>query len=488
MPQNYCRLGGGENQRVLIIGGGDVGVELARRLADGWQVTIMDLDTGPARTALAAEGVLDNISFHDGDATSRLQLEQAGAALADAVALTTRPDAVALEAGKILRRDFTIARLFALLRQAEMSKEFDELSIPYVHDFEAVAGTLIGRVTRGSRVASDVGLGAGEIIETEIMPNSSVIGKPLSVLNPHRWLVAAVYREDTLVVPHGETCFEKGDRVLLVGDPNILPCVARFLSTGHSEFPLPYGTGVGVLAPGRKSNVAHEVEYLLNSTHAGFVEFLEEGPESMDLDEVKRQFSNPSVDLRQTIVESLDEGPLAKQLDDQDLGLLVLPPPTNNWMTRTGLRGSAFLRRLQGLNVPTLVARGTHPYRRIMLVISDPELDSGATVLAIDIARMLDASLTVVVANPPDFVAGPRYAGSIDSALEGAVELARSYGLTAEVIRLTGNPVRQMLEASRMFDLAVAGWAGNTRTTILRPRVEQSLVHQAPCSMLVLPG
>jgi uncharacterized protein len=487
MPQNYCRLGGGENQRLLIIGGGDVGVELARRLADGWQVTVMDLDTGPARTALAAYGVIDNIAFHDGDATSRLQLEQAGAALADAVVLTTRPDSVALEAGRILRRDFTIPRLLALLRQAEMSAEFDELKIPYVHDFKAVTGTLIGRVTRGSRVASDVGLGAGEIIETEIMPNSSVIDKPLSLLSPHRWLVAAVYRENTLVVPHGETRFEKGDRVLLVGDPSILPCIARFLSTGHSEFPLPYGTGIGVVSPGSKSPVAHEVEYLLGSTHAGFIEFLEESADALDLEAVKRQFSDPSADLRQTVVEKLGIGPIAPRLDELDLGLLVLPPPADGWMTRSGFKGSGFLRRLQGLNVPTLVARGTHPYRRIMLAISDPELDSGATVLAIDIARMLDASLTVVVANPPDFVAGPRYAGSIDGALEGAVELARSYGLMAEVTRLTGNPVRRMLAASRKFDLAVVGWSRNDRTSFLRPRVEQSLVHQAPCSVLVLP-
>ena len=404
MSRDYSRLGGGENQRILIIGGGDVGVELARRLADGWQITLMDLDTEPARTALARHGDLTNITFHAGDATSRLQLEQAGAALADAVVLTTRPDAVALEAGRILRRDFTIARLFVLLRQAEMSGEFDALSIPYVHDFEAVAGTLVGRVTRGSRVASDIGLGAGEIIETEIMPNSSVIGKPLSVLSPHRWLVAAVYRENALVVPHGETRFEKGDRVLLVGDPNFLPSVARFLSTGHSEFPLPYGTGIGVVAPGRKSDVAHEVEYLLESTRAGFAEFLENGPDSLDLEAVKRQFGDPSQDLRQTVVEGLGAGPFAVLLDELDLGLLVVSPPTDHWMVRSGLRGSTLLKRLQGFNVPTLVARGTHPYRRIMLAISDPELDSGATVLAIDIARMLDASLTVVVANPPDFV------------------------------------------------------------------------------------
>ncbi len=106
------------------------------------------------------------------------------------------------------------------------------------------------------------------------MPNSSVIGKPLSVLSPNRWLVAAVYRENTLVVPHGETRFERGDRILLVGDPSILPSIARFLSTGHSEFPLSYGSGIGVVASNATSTVASEVDFLLNSTQADFIQFL----------------------------------------------------------------------------------------------------------------------------------------------------------------------------------------------------------------------
>ncbi len=488
MSQEYCRVGGGEAQRVLVVGGGDVGVELARRLADGWQVTLMDLDTGPARTALAQHRVLDRIIFHDGDATSRLQLEQAGAASADAIVLTTRPDEVALEVGRVLRRDFATARVIALLRRAEMSEQFDALEIPYIHDFEAVTGTLIGRVTQGSRVATDVGLGMGEIIETEIMPNSSVIDKPLSLLKPHRWLIAAVYRNNALVVPHRETTLQQGDRVLLVGDPNILPCIARFLATGHSEFPLAYGAGIGILAPDSKSDVALEAEYLLRSTHAEFIEVLEESTETDALEALEKQLADPELDLRLTHIKGLSSQPLATTLADQDLGLLVMPPPVTGWMERIGLRRSRVLQRLNNFAVPTLIARGSHPYRSVMLAVGDLDFDAGTTSLAIDVARMLSASLTIVVATPPDFVAGTSFAGSMESTLENTVELARSYGLTARVLKLTGNPVRQVLAAASKFDLAVVGWPTDARTTFLRPRVEQSLVHQGTCSVLVLPG
>lgn len=488
MSQEYCRAPVGEGQRVLVVGGGDVGVELARRLAEGWQVTIMDLDTEPARTALAQHGGLDNITFHEGDATSRLQLEQAGAPTADTIVLTVKPDDVALEVGRVLRRDFANARVVALLRQAEMAAQFDAMAIPYVHDFEAVTGTLIGRVTQGSRVATDVGLGMGEIIETEIMPNSSIIDKPLSLLKPHRWLIAAVYRENALVVPHGDTTLKEGDRVLLVGDPNILPCIARFLATGHSEFPLAYGAGIGILAPGRKSDVAREAEYLLTSTHAEFAELLEEGAEPELLETLRNQFADPELDLRLAQVDGVGSGPLAAALETRDLGLVVLRPPKTTLAERLGIRRSSLLQRLSKVAIPTLIARGSHPYRSIMLAIGDLDFDAGTANLAIDVARMLGATLTVVVATPPDFVAGTSFAGDMDVTLESTVELARSYGLTAKVIKLTGNPVRQVLAAATKFDLAVVGWPRNARVTFLRPRVEQSLVHLGTCSVLVLPG
>jgi Trk K+ transport system NAD-binding subunit/nucleotide-binding universal stress UspA family protein len=488
MSQNYCRLTGGDNQQLLIIGGGDVGVELARRLADGWQVTMMDLDTGPAQTALAKHGVFDTVSFVEGDATSRLQLERAGAANADAIVITTRPDEVGLETARILRGDFGADRLLVLLRQAEMAPRFDELSIPYVHDYEAVAGSLVGRITRGSRIAGDIGLGSGELLETEIMPNSSVIGKPLALLSPQRWLVAAIYRKNALVVPHGNTQLEAGDRVLLVGDPTILPCIARFLSTGHSEFPLPYGSNLGILAPPDPAPLIPEVEYLLQSTRAESVEFISPLEGLLDMDRTRGLFVNQGTIMRQVPTKGLATGPIVEHLQSRDIGLLVAPPPEDRWMDRTGLSHSAFLRRLDGYPVPTLVARNTFPYKSIMLVIADPAFNMGAAIMAIDVARMLHAGLTVTVAVPPDFVSGTRFAQALDTTVSDVVDLAHSYRVTLEVVKLMGNPVQKILATSGRFHLAVCGYSGKTRHNLLRPSVEQALVHRAQCSVLVLPA
>lgn len=81
-------------RRALIVGAGRTGVELARRLGGAWEVTLLDLDTEPARTALADWVSAHPFRFAKGDGTSRLVLEEAGARTMDAVAVAAPPDFV----------------------------------------------------------------------------------------------------------------------------------------------------------------------------------------------------------------------------------------------------------------------------------------------------------------------------------------------------------------------------------------------------------
>ncbi len=123
-----------------------------------------------------------------------------------------------------------------------------------------------------------------------------------------------------------------------------------------------------------------------------------------------------------------------------------------------------------------------------MFVVSAPALDTEAAVLAIDAARMLGGALTVAVGTPPDFVQGAGFGDALHAAADAALELARSYGVPAERLELSGNPVRRVLAAAEKFDLVVAGWERRSQGGLLRPGMAVSLVHRAPCSVMILPG
>jgi len=53
-------------------------------------------------------------------------------------------------------------------------------------------------------------------------------------------------------VPHGDTVIQKGDRVVVIGDPAILPSIATHIGSGESEFPRHYGSNI--VALGNRDN------------------------------------------------------------------------------------------------------------------------------------------------------------------------------------------------------------------------------------------
>ena len=66
-------------------------------------------------------------------------------------------------------------------------------------------------------------------------------------MQPKSWLVAAIYRNGKLLVPHGETIIRAGDEVVVVGEPEILDRELSFLRGGQILFPSQYGIRIGVI-------------------------------------------------------------------------------------------------------------------------------------------------------------------------------------------------------------------------------------------------
>ncbi|MBN2204225.1 MAG: universal stress protein, partial [Thermoleophilia bacterium] len=419
-------------------------------------------------------------------ATSRLVLERAGATRVDAVVVTAGSHEASLEASRILKQDLHVSDVTVLLRGDASPKPFQALGVDVVRGVEAQSALLASAVTKGSRIAAGVGLGRGEVMESEILPNSSVIGKPLSSLHPRRWLVAAVYRDDELIVPHGDTRLEAGDRVLLVGDPAILPGIARFLRTGHSEFPLHYGTAIVVPADAAPPATLPELAWLSRHSKAQALELVAcgDGAAAQPLVQWAQAEGLPA---RVACTGQDTRAHLAEAMLRRDVGILVQAPEPIPWHKRLGFGWTPLMRRIAPLRSPVLVPRGTFPWERILLALTDPEFDVETSILAIDAARCFDASLTVGVAPAPEFVTGAGVAEELRRQQEEVRELATSYGVRVARLEFEGNPVAATLAASAGFQLLVLGFRSGSRNSLGRPSVEQNLVHRAPCSVLVLP-
>ena len=252
--------------RIVLIGAGRTSGPIVRRLARSAPLTVIDTSSS-ALAIVGARGALETplpgdssappvtpIRTRLADGTSRLVLEDERGAAREMAALivATGEDRSTLE---ICRQgaELNYRPIVAIVSDADVAKRCEELG---AHGL--VKSQLLGQVveqalqTAGFTVGPAIGFVRGEIIEFRVLPTSPAVGVPLAELRAEGWRVAAIYRGPQLVLPTGKTRLEAEDRVLLVGEPHLLPHAAETLRLGRPTFPLLHGPNVvAFLPPGR---------------------------------------------------------------------------------------------------------------------------------------------------------------------------------------------------------------------------------------------
>jgi hypothetical protein len=473
--------------RILIAGAGQTGRELAVRLQPNWDVVL--LDKNPAKLEiLKAEGAPSDITCVDGDATSALVLKHAGIESAYSALSVMGWDEANLEFCRLASQVFRVPRVTATAVLRSWIPRFEEIGVEVISRPNAITSVLQSRVERGMRTTSDVGLGKGEILEVKVLPHSPAVGKRLEELHPQSWLVGAIYRKSELVVPHGDTKIRAGDGLLLIGEPAILPAIADYFRTGTSEFPLQYGSRVLVANPGghQEGHSVHEAFYLARTTKAlGLKVLLTPEQDANTLLELCE-----SAELPCTMFDWGDEHkrePLGRLLRENDCGCLVLPAPPVGLWERMGIGGQATMEALDQARQPCLIARGTYPYRRILVTVSPGPGAARAVEMALDVARVFSAGLTACAATPPALVVGEERGREIQQALQQAVGMGALYSVQVDSELLEGNPIHQILDQAGRFDLLVLAHRKHRPFHAARPDISRHLLMRAPCSVLVLP-
>lgn len=475
--------------RILLAGLGETGMALAARLSANWDVIGID----PQRPALAGQSSLQQAAKHgslrllQGDATSALVLSKAGLDGILAAVACTGSDEVNLEVLRLARQQHGITNRIALMYSRDWEDRYNAEEIDVVDQDLACASILEARIQRGIKVATSVGLGMGEVVEVEVLPSSSVIGRKLAELHPRRWLVAAVYRQRELIVPHGDTELAAGDRVLLVGEPDILPAIATLVRTGEPEFPLQYGSHIVGLCGPRTARLLEETAYLLEVTRAERFEAIACRGQQQRLQDLARRCAEAGIRYETTCSAQDTVASLLEEHARRDVGVLILPPEPLPLRSRIGLGRSATARIIDMAGSPVLIARSTFPYRRILLVLAELPFRNEAAHLAIDVVRTIGAELHLGLVHQPNLVVGPELRDEMEERRREVENLAGLYHVEVRTRVLEGNPIAEICKASRDFDLLVLPYRKGRKAFLTRPDVGLNLIHRAHCSVMVMP-
>jgi nucleotide-binding universal stress UspA family protein len=396
-----------------------------------------------------------------------------------------------LEAGRV-GRDIGYDPVIAILHDPRSASLYREQRITALDRTHLLADHVERSLhLSGAVVPAGVGLGRGELVEIRVQRTSPVLHRPLKNLALQKWRIAAVFRGDELIVPTGETVLEEDDRVLLVGEPEVLATVTEYLRLGTPQFPRPYGPNVATMEfAGRDEELLAEARWLAQATGAAHVvrgaPEEAENPPPGDREELLTQ-PDHAIDLAPHgfRLPKLSDPELSFKVTAQRPGVVLLRPMRRTALARViGLRGPD-AELCDALLAPLWFARGTHPVRRILLPVSDSPLAMAAAEVAIDITRKLGAALSAINVDLPKAISGL----SEDALHEEVVpvrQLCELYQVPLEYRHREGNPVRHIVEEAARHDLVVLARRRKRRDSYLDPDVALRVARQARCSVLVL--
>jgi trk system potassium uptake protein TrkA len=206
-----------EARRVLIIGGGNVGLSVARELEEQHGgVSAKIIEYNRERSRVLAEQLSRTVVLQ-GDVLDREILDEANTRATETVVAVTNDDEVNILASLLAKRD-GCQRAITLVNNATYEPLMASLGIDVVVNPRVITVSRILQYVRRGRIRGVHSLrdGLAEIIEAEALETSPLVGVPLREANlPDGMLIGALMRKGEVIIPRGSTVIQPFDRVVI---------------------------------------------------------------------------------------------------------------------------------------------------------------------------------------------------------------------------------------------------------------------------------
>lgn len=204
-------------RRVIIVGGGNIGLFVAKGLEKLGSMKIRMIERDRKRAEFVAEELQRTIVLQ-GDGLDRGILREAGVTEAETVVAVTDNDQVNILASVVAKREGA-RRAMALINDQDYGPVSEAVGIDRFVDPRATTiSTILQHVRRG-RIKGVYSLsdGAAELVDAVALETSPLVNKPLRDAQlPEGVMIGAVFRDSVVHMPKGDTVINAGDRIVLM--------------------------------------------------------------------------------------------------------------------------------------------------------------------------------------------------------------------------------------------------------------------------------
>ncbi len=226
-------------KRLMIAGGGNIGMRLAESVEDRYQVKI--IERNPARCTFLSESLGQAIILN-GEASQQELLIEENIADTDVFLALTNDDEANIMSSLLAKR-LGAKKVMTLINNTAYVDlvQGGEIDIA-ISPQQATIGSLLTHVRRGDVVnVHSLRRGAAEAMEAIAhgdQASSKVVGRAIEEIDlPEGTTIGAIVRNDEVLIAHDSTVVEPDDHVILfLVDRKRIPEVERLFQVGFSFF------------------------------------------------------------------------------------------------------------------------------------------------------------------------------------------------------------------------------------------------------------
>jgi trk system potassium uptake protein len=222
------------SKKILIIGGGNIGFNLAKNLEESQDSTRVKIVEKNKERAEFLANQLNNTIVINGDGLDEDSLAEANLGEAETVLALTNDDednlmvSVLVEKFAKDQKDIDDKRTMALINKPNYSLLQSSLKIDDLIDPRmTTVSSILKHIHKGTiENAYTISNGEYEVIEAEIIETSELINKELKNSNlPDEIRIGAVLRANKVIIPRSDFIFLKDDRVVFLAKKDSISIV-----------------------------------------------------------------------------------------------------------------------------------------------------------------------------------------------------------------------------------------------------------------------
>ena len=213
------------SKKILIIGGGNIGYNLARNLEESLDSARVKIVEKNKERAEYLANNLNNTIIINGDGLDEESLEEANLGEAETVLALTNDDednlmvSVLVEKFAKDQKEIDDKRTMALINKPNYSLLQSSLKIDDIIDPRMnTVSSILKHIHKGTiENAYTISNGEYEVIEAEIIETSELINKEIKNANlPGEIRIGAVLRNKKVIIPRSDFVFQKDDNVVFI--------------------------------------------------------------------------------------------------------------------------------------------------------------------------------------------------------------------------------------------------------------------------------